>query len=402
MDLFVAPWVIPMAGPPIERGALAASQGRIRAVGPASLLARDFPEARRVELDGCALLPALVNAHAHLELTLLGSSEARGDFAGWVLDLVRRKRTAAPAIYPKGIQEGARLCATRGQGVVGDILTAPEAAADYPAAGPQILVFPEVIAPQESAVRGALERAASAKPRPGGRASVAGLSPHAPYTVCAAGYQACFAEAVRTEGLLVTHVAESPEELEFCLHGRGALVDRVYAGLNAAPPPPPKTHPFEWLDGLGVIGRRTILVHAVALRPRHVERIAGLGAGVVLCPRSNRHLGVGRAPGRAFLDAGVSVALGTDSVLSSGDLDLWKDLVCSVEDYGWRPQEALRAATIGGARVLGLGGEVGAFAPGRRADILAASLGAGRDLYEGILAESRPVGLWIEGAEFSL
>ena len=95
---------------------------------------------------------------------------------------------------------------------------------------------------------------------------------------------------------------------------------------------------------------------------------------------SNRNLDVGDAPGRKILDSGVRVALGTDSILSAGDLDLWRDLLLAVEAYGFSPLEALRAATLSGAEVLGLTGVYGALTPGARAAILAVRLGPGHDL----------------------
>ena len=90
--------------------------------------------------------------------------------------------------------------------------------------------------------------------------------------------------------------------------------------------------------------------------------------------------------------------MGTDSRLSGGDVNLWQDVVCAVEDYGWSPAEAVRAATLGGARVFGVGRERGAFAPGRRADILAMPLERGQDLWDRVLADPRPAAVWLAGA----
>jgi len=90
------------------------------------------------------------------------------------------------------------------------------------------------------------------------------------------------------------------------------------------------------------------------------------------------------------------VGLGTDSRLSAADLDLWKDVVCAVEDYGWSPAEAVAAATSGGGRVLDLK-DRGALLPGRRADILAVRLGTAADLWERVLADPRPAALWLSG-----
>lgn len=365
------------------------------AVGERREVCGALPGAARVDLDGCALLPPLVNAHAHLELTGFGDPPPGGDFVGWLLDVIRRKRAATAEQYRRGVAAGARECLAAGQGVVADVLSAPEAADAYPRNGPRCLAFPEVIAAHGGAVKGALERALGVV----GRAATAlgGLSPHAPYTACAAAYRQALREARRRGGRLMTHLAESAEEVRFCLAGEGPIADRLYGGLPAAPPRAPGCHPVEWLDRLGILGPQTVVVHAVHLAAGHAALLGARGSGAVLCPRSNRKLGVGTAPGRGLRDAGVRVALGTDSALSSGSLDLWEDVEEAVDQYGWSPAEAVEAATLGGASVLGFEGEGGALTPGRRADILAARLGEGRGVWDRLLCAPRAEAVWLSG-----
>ncbi|MHB8767112.1 MAG: amidohydrolase family protein, partial [Deferrisomatales bacterium] len=289
---------------------------------------------------------------------------------------------------------GARACRAGGQGTVADVLSwRPGARSEFPGRA-SLRVFPEVIAAGEQAVGGAVASALEVARELWGR--VGGLSPHAPYTAAAGAYRACRREAGRLGLPLMTHLAESPAEMEFCLGGGGEIPERLYRALGGEPPPSPREHPVVWLDRLGVLGPGTVLVHAVHLGPAEVDRVARRGAGVVLCPRSNRHLGVGVAPGRELLARGVAVGLGTDSRLSAGDLDLWQDAIAAVDDYGWSPAEAVAAATRGGPAVLGLA-DRGTFAPGRRADILALPLSPGADLWEGMLADPRPAALWLAG-----
>lgn len=381
-----------MEGPPVDGGALLVSGGRVRAVGRAGDLARQWPAAAREEHEGTALLPGLVNAHTHLELTALGEPPEGTDFVGWILEVIRRKRAASPELFAEGIRSGAARCAASGQAAVGDVLSVPEAAVAYPEQGPLVAVFPEVIAPHAGQVSGSL--AAALGVHPAAQARLSGLSPHAPYTVGADAYLACGRAAAERGLRLMTHLAESPQELDFCLGGGGEVANRLYRSLGLSPPAAPGLHPLEWLDRLGLLGPRTILVHGTGLAAHHPDLLARRGAGVALCPRSNRRLGVGRAPGRALLDAGVTVGLGTDSLLSAGDLDLWRDVVAAVEDYGWSPEEAVRAATVGSASLLGLAGEMGRFAPGCRAAILALPLGTGRGLWDRVLEAAGP-GRWV-------
>ncbi len=385
--LVSASWLVPVEGPPVEGGGLVCSGDRIVAVGRKRDLSRAFPAAVRNDWPGCALIPGWINAHAHLELTDLGDPPPPGDFAGWVLEVIRRKRAAPPGGWARAVARGARRCLDLGQTTVADVAGCDGGAAGYPAAG-RWCAFPEVIAERPDQVAAALARADARAPE-----HRWGLSPHAPYTVCGEALA-----AVRDRGgRLMIHVAESTEEIAFCRTGGGPIRDRLFRTIGQAPPVAPGCHPVVWLDRAGALGPATILVHCVHVGADHVGLLRARGAGVVLCPRSNRHLSGARAPGRAFLDAGVAVGLGTDSPLSSGGLDLLGEMRVAVEDYGWRPEEAVRAATRGGAAVLGLGRAVGAFVPGARADMLALPLGPGRDPWERVLAGERPAAVWSGG-----
>ncbi len=386
--VFSASWVLTMDGPALEGGAVLVEGGTIRRVGKAAEVARHAPDAERVDLPGRVLLPALVNAHAHLELTGLRPPGAPG-FAQWVLGVVAEKRAAPPDRWARAAADGAEACRDGGQGWVADVVTRPEAARGYPEGGPRILAFPELIAAQEEHLPAALAGLDRLQAACRGRAW--GVAPHAPYTVCAEGFR-----RVARRPRPMVHLAETAAEVEFCREGTGPIRDILYGTLGLAPPPAPGLHPVDWLDRLGILRPGAILVHAVHLERRHVELVARSGAGVVLCPRSNRRLSGRAAPGRALLDAGVPVALGTDSVLSSGSLDLRADAAAALDDYGWSPEEAVRAATRGGAEVLGLGTRVGRFSPGARADMMALPL-EGRDPWEAVLGAGRVEALWLDG-----
>jgi aminodeoxyfutalosine deaminase len=381
VKLVTGQWVIPVEGPPVEGGALLVSEGKILALGKKADLATAWPALPLEEHEGCALVPALVNAHCHLELTELGGLGPAGDFIDWLLDTVLRKREAASETFAQGLLAGARFCRSAGQAVVADVLSAaafPLAA--YPSDGARIAVFPEVIAPRDEHAEPALRRALEVTLS--GSAYRAGLSPHSPYTAGDLAYRRCAENAFPSGRLLMTHLAESPQEVLFCRTGGGPMAEQLYARFDVPPPDAAGLHPLEWMENLGLVGPQTLFVHSVQLEKAHIELLARRRGRVILCPRSNGHVGAGTAPGRALLDAGVNVGLGTDSRLSAGDLNLWSDILRAIDDYGWSPGEALEAATRGSARALGLSKEWGSLAPGHRAEFLALPLGPGRELWE--------------------
>jgi cytosine/adenosine deaminase-related metal-dependent hydrolase len=141
---------------------------------------------------------------------------------------------------------------------------------------------------------------------------------------------------------------------------------------------PPGCSPVQYLDDLGVLDDRTLIVHGVHLDDAGLARLATLGCTLVTCPRSNRWVGVGAPPIPRFYRSGVRVAVGTDSLASVADLNLFAELA----DMRWLAPEVparrlLESATLNGAVALGLEADLGTIAAGKRADLIAVNLPAG-------------------------
>jgi len=193
---------------------------------------------------------------------------------------------------------------------------------------------------------------------------VLGVSPHAPYTVSASLYQAV-AEYARRERLPVAvHLGESKEETEFVRDGAGPFADALRGrGISIEPR---HASPVAYLAGLGVLQRGALCIHCVQVSPADVELLREVGATVAHCPRSNSAHRHGRMPLELFRKAGVPLGIGTDSVVSAGDLDLWAE----TEAAGLAGADALRALTMEGARALGWEAEIGSLEVGKAADLL--------------------------------
>jgi cytosine/adenosine deaminase-related metal-dependent hydrolase len=198
------------------------------------------------------------------------------------------------------------------------------------------------------------------------------------------------------------HLAESREELEFLRSGSGAwrmLLEelgrwdsRWSAGTSS---------PVDYLDKLGWLGPNTLLVHGVHLTDEELRRVAAAGATLVTCPRSNRWTGAGTPPIARFHAAGVHLAVGTDSLASVADLNVFAELAEMRRLAPEVPAAALlRAATLGGAEALGYGASHGAITAGRRAALIAvAGAGAADDVEEYLVEGVPPADVnWIAGA----
>jgi cytosine/adenosine deaminase-related metal-dependent hydrolase len=176
--------------------------------------------------------------------------------------------------------------------------------------------------------------------------------------------------------IMSVHLGESPEEVELLEQGSGAWRSMLEAiGMWRDDWQVPRCGPVQFLERHGVIDRRTLVVHGVQFDDAALMRLRELGATLVTCPRSNRWVGVGYPPIDRFFASGVPIAIGTDSLASVEDLNLFSELQTMRRLAPAVPARALLAsATINGARALGLEHELGSLTPGKAAPVLAVEI----------------------------
>jgi len=190
------------------------------------------------------------------------------------------------------------------------------------------------------------------------------LAPHAPYTVSDASFEKIVRYAEELQVPVCIHLHESREEIA------GELAK---TGMR----------PLARLKKLGLAGPQLVAVHAVHLQEDEIDLLATHGASVAHCPASNLKLANGAAPIAALLAAGVNVGIGTDGAASNNRLDMFAEMRLAAllaKGSSGRADvlpahRALHAATLGGARALGLDGKIGSIVPGKAADLAAVDLG---------------------------
>lgn len=376
-----ARWVVPVSAPSIRDGTVVVAEGRIAFVGPRA----DAPAGDDRDLGDAILLPGLVNAHTHLELTAFRGLLDGLPFREWI---VRLQGAKTAVMTRERYLDSARLGAA--EGVRAGITTfadtcdsgvALEAMRD---AGVRGIMYQEVFSPSADPARVA-EAAAGLRAKLDALEPFAddlrhlGISPHAPYTVS----DPLFALAARSGRPLAVHVAESEAETRFVRDAAGPFADGLRArGIDVAPR---GRTPVELLDRLGILAERPLLIHCVRVDDADRSAIARAGAGVAHCPISNGRLGHGIAPVLELLDAGVAVGLGSDSMASNDRMHLLEEMRAAVVGQRARalhhdalsPRRALELATLGGARALGLDARIGSLEPGKDADLAAFALPPG-------------------------
>jgi cytosine/adenosine deaminase-related metal-dependent hydrolase len=372
--------------------------GRVVAVEP---IARQ-PD---VALGRVAVLPGLVNAHTHLELSYLHRQipPARR-FLDWIRPMLAARRNTPrpddPAIL-RGVETAIAQLRATGTALVGDVsntlVTVPLLRnADMPAH-----VFHELIGFGGAGADEQVRAARQAVDAAGDERVTRSLAPHAPYSVSPALF-AAIRDDVDTHAptLSTVHLGESPEEVEFISRGSGPWRDLLLElGAWNDAWRAPGCSPVEYLTRLRFLDRSVLVVHGVQLGRADLAHLVERGVTVVSCPRSNRYVGVGSPPLQEFYDSGVEVAFGTDSLASVEDLNLFSELaVARRVAPAVAPRDLLRSATLTGARALGFGDELGTIEPGKRALLLAVRMPEGvLDVEEYLVSGVGPDAVsWIE------
>jgi 5-methylthioadenosine/S-adenosylhomocysteine deaminase len=348
--------VLPVDGPPLRGARVAWDDGQILQVGPGR---------GERHLDGAAIVPGLVNAHSHLEYAAYAGFGDGLAFGPWLALHVERKARLALEEMEAVARLGVAECLAAGITTVGDASYSGAAATACAELGLRAIVYLEVFGPgteqmtsRFAANRDRIEDALSDRVR-------LGISPHTPYT---APLELWY-EAAALGLPLATHFGESEAEVEWTRSGRSPIDGIASTSIRE-------------LAAAGLLSERLAAAHCVHLDAEELELLALHDVAVVHCPRSNSLLGCGIAPLAELRAAGLRVGLGTDSPASTPSFDLFEELRAAV--YLARARErradaltaedALRLATIDGARALGLDAEIGTLTPGKRADITVVSL----------------------------
>ncbi|GIX22707.1 MAG: N-ethylammeline chlorohydrolase [Gammaproteobacteria bacterium] len=381
IDLLVeARWVIPVVprAAVLEDHAVAVRGGRILEILPAAEARRRYRAERVVQRPDHALIPGLVNAHTHAAMTLFRGLADDRPLMVWLQEHIWPAEQKW--VDERFVLDGTRLAAAEmikgGTTCFADMYFFPDAVAEVArstglraAVGLIVLDFPTVWAqdPDEYLSKGAaLHDKLRAE-----RRLYTFFAPHAPYTVSDAPLEKLGTLAEELDIPIMIHLHETAGEVDEAVAREGR-------------------RPFARLDALGLVSPRLMAVHMTQLEPAEIARLAETGAHVVHCPESNLKLASGFCPVQALLEAGVNVALGTDGAASNNDLDLIGEMrtaallakAVSGDAAAVPAAQALEMATLGGARALGLDGEIGSLEPGKWADLVAVDLG---------VLESQPV-----------
>ena len=374
MTVYEADWLCAVSSAPVRNGRLVVENGRIRALG----------DGDPVRFPGCAIIPGFVNAHAHIELTILRGFLENIPFADWISRLTRAvMQELSRSDMLVSAQLGCVEMIRAGVTCVGEVMNIGAAWEAMRETGLQGIAYQEVFGPAEQQADeslAGLKQKIETYRKQETETLRAGVSPHAPYTVSAKLYRAVNAFAGREHLRLATHIGESADEGMFLRWGAGPFAERWTE--RGIPIEPPGCSPLAYLDGLGLLRPETLVVHAIDLEDADLGLLREKRPALAHCPKSNAKLAHGIARLPEIRETGITVGLGTDSVASNNAVDMFEEMRAAIFQQRSRTQKldaldaqtVFRMATLGGAECLGLAGELGSLDPGKRADFVVVDL----------------------------
>jgi aminodeoxyfutalosine deaminase len=379
--------LITMTGPPIDDGAVAVKGNRIRAAGTFEEVTAGFT-GTVVDLEERVLMPGLINAHCHLDYTMLrrAISPPHG-FTAWVQRLNAIKRSLRDEDYLEAIQAGFAELVKWGTTTVLNIESFPELMSRIPTPPIRTWWFYEMIdVRQRITTEELLDGAGMFFRKHSDWIGGFGLSPHAPYTASADLYELANACARQDSMPVTTHLAESSEEAAMFREASGPLYDFMRS-LGRDMSDCGQGSPLSLLLGKGLIGQDWIVAHMNDLDEADFALLEKTPVHVVHCPASHRYFGHQPFPMDRLRALGINVSLGTDSLASAPSLSLFDEMRHACDNHpSISPLAALEMATVNPARALRRPTDLGCLVPKARADLIALPIEPdGKSVYEEIV-----------------
>lgn len=402
-QLLLAEFVAPMDAGVIRDGAILIDSGVIVDVGNGNELREKYPQAVADDLGAAVIVPGLVNAHTHLELSCLSPGDRPDSFCGWILSLQQRMLSVSRdplKIAQLGVDEGIRQCLRYGVTTVGDIsqqyhITRPRLAKSQL----NVVSYGEAVGLAQRRNRFDELLDGAVQTDLAGAHLRIGVSPHAPYTVDARGYRQALQLAKARKLPLATHLAETSEEAEFLQHQSGPfrqLWQRMgwwQDGVELV-----KRPPIAAARTLGLLDYPTVLAHVNYCSDDDLVILAHGQASVVYCPRTHRYFGHPPHRWRQMLENKINVVVGTDSCASSPNLNLLDDLrLVHALDPQFSVQRLWQMITLQSAQALQWSAQTGSLTAGKFADLVIFKVQTDDPLRELLENDQEPARVMVAG-----
>ena len=402
-----ARWILPITSKVISNGAIVIKGNKIKEFGSASRILNQYPDESVYNYPGSAILPGLINVHSHLELTILRGYLENLGFWDWIRGISHVKYKVL-TLEDIGVSSLLGACEAIRSGVttLGDVVDLGPALDAFLKSGLRGIIYQEMFSPINSEAARVMEKLENKLKRhkkeiinfDRNKSKVIetfksrltlGISPHSPYTVSPTLFDLINKFSKLHQMPVCIHIAESVEETNLIKYGTGPISDGlVDRGIEWKAP---GCTPVEYLERLGLLSNKVMLVHCIQLEASDYDVLKKNNVSVAYCPKSNFKLRTGFLNLNKMLQKKIEVGLGTDSVASNNNMDLFEEMRMAVFNPSWLETDeknkdnsrkenqfcaykALKMATLGGALTLGLSDSIGSIEVGKKADLISVDL----------------------------
>ncbi|MFH1288422.1 MAG: amidohydrolase family protein [bacterium] len=383
-----ASYLIPVSSPPIKDGAVLVEDDRIKDIGPSGIIKTKYPKISTRYFPDSILMPGLVDCHVHLEYSALGHLTKQVAFIPWIKDLIQRQKTLSRKEIVSSIRAAINGLISSGVTTVGEVSRGGLSVSELKKSGLRGIYYNEFVAVDDKRMGKAIYDFEAYLRKSKSKLSKSnfkvGVFPHSVYTLSTKALEYVSSRCEKDEVLCGMHVAESPYEDEFISQGTGPLTEFVKSFQLESIPLSGKWYgTLEYLADLKLLNSLTQLVHCVHLKEKDFVLLEKTKTGIVICPRSNYLLKNGEFPLQTALKYKLKMGLGTDSLAGNYSLDMFEEMRMLKEKWECHSrlrgndgvevflgEKLIKAATLGGAEVLGLEKETGSLTPGKKADLI--------------------------------
>lgn len=385
--LLTARYVLPVATPHIENGAVLVRDDKIIEIGEFERLRELHPDVEVRDFGLAALMPGFIDLHTHLEYTAMRGLVDDLPYSEWKLQVMQRERNFSSQDWDDSALLGSLEALQSGITTIADITRTGASGHAAQATGLRAIIYREVATMEKSRVASVMERAADDiaawRETSDGRVAV-GIAPHAPYSCHPELFRRVAAFAADGTPVAI-HLAGSKEEYDFVKYGSSMLATDVRDTYDADAPGwlPTGVSPVRYVQQWGLYDVPNILgVHCTQVDEEDIEVLAASDVAIAHCPRCEAKLGMGIAPLERFLRAGIRVGLGTDSPAASNSMDVFEEMRIGLlvqravlgEERFMNARQFVKMATLDAARALKMESRIGSLEPGKQADIIAVDL----------------------------
>ncbi|QMU55998.1 MAG: amidohydrolase family protein [Candidatus Mycalebacterium zealandia] len=364
--IFVCSDIVPVSCEPVKNGAVAASGGKITAVGGAEEIKKSFPDFTVRDLGRGVVAPGFINCHTHLELGWLKPEKKFKSFTSWLKHIIDGKSSGAnTGKIERSVTDGIKSLIQSGVTTVGEISSYGNDADILKNSPLRTVLFREIMDNRPDT---------DTQTEPSERFEER-LFAHAPYSCGPELIEKVFKISARGNIPTGIHLAESPEETAFVKGEKNGFEETIYPLIGK---PPMKRHkaetPFQYLRAIESGGAKITGVHMAHIKKSEIKQIQKTGMGVVLCPRSNEFLGTGTAPVPEYAEM-ERIGLGTDGLSSNTTLNFFDEIKALYKlllplGENTAAEKAVRIATLGGAEALFMEDKIGSIETGKDSDLI--------------------------------